>query len=303
MKTLRVALLHLRVGVMTDLQYRVNFALQVLQSLLALFTGLVVFALVYSHTTELNGWSQNELLVVLGVQIMMGGVIRAVVQPNMMRFTEEVRDGKLDHALTKPVDAQMLVSVRQVEVWQAVDILTGTGVIVVALVRLGADLGALDVLAFAAALAVGAVLLYCFWMLLATLAFWVVNMWHLPELFEGVFQTGRWPIGIYPPWLRFSVTFLVPIAFAVTVPAEAVTSRLEWQTLALAAGFAVVLFAAYALVLALRPARATPAHPREPAAAQTWHYGLVARWWAEFNLDGPGDRMVPTVRRGGSAGA
>jgi SAM-dependent methyltransferase len=23
------------------------------------------------------------------------------------------------------------------------------------------------------------------------------------------------------------------------------------------------------------------------AAPQTWHYGLVARWWAEFNLDGP----------------
>jgi SAM-dependent methyltransferase len=22
-------------------------------------------------------------------------------------------------------------------------------------------------------------------------------------------------------------------------------------------------------------------------AAQTWHYGLVARWWAEFNVDGP----------------
>jgi ABC-2 type transport system permease protein len=159
-----------------------------------------------------------------------------------MRFTEEVRDGKLDHALTKPVDAQMLVSVRQVEVWQAVDVLTGAGVVVVALLRLGGGLGVVDVLAFGAALAAGAVLLYCFWMLLATLAFWIVNMWHLPELFEGVFQTGRWPIGIYPPWLRFGVTFLVPIAFAVTVPAEAVTSRLEWQTLALAAGFAVVLF-------------------------------------------------------------
>ena len=23
------------------------------------------------------------------------------------------------------------------------------------------------------------------------------------------------------------------------------------------------------------------------AAAQTWHYGLVSRWWAEFNLGGP----------------
>src|SRR5262249_50981207 len=28
------------------------------------------------------------------------------------------------------------------------------------------------------------------------------------------------------------------------------------------------------------PATPTP----EP---QTWHYGVVARWWAEFNLDGP----------------
>ena len=162
MTTLRVALLHLRVGIMNDLQYRVNFALQLLQSALQLASGLVVFALVYSHTTELNGWSQNELLVVLGVQIMMAGVIHAVIQPNMMRFTGEVQDGKLDHALTKPVDAQMLVSVRQVEVWQAVDVLTGAGVIVVAMVRLGGDLGVLEVLAFAVALVFGAVLLYCF---------------------------------------------------------------------------------------------------------------------------------------------
>ena len=87
-------MLHLRIGVLNDLQYRVNFALQILQSLLALVTGLVVFSLVYSHTAELNGWTQNELLAVLGVQIMMAGVIHAVIQPNMMRLTEEVQRGE-----------------------------------------------------------------------------------------------------------------------------------------------------------------------------------------------------------------
>lgn len=40
------------------------------------------------------------------------------------------------------------------------------------------------------------------------------------------------------------VTFLVPIAFAVTVPAEALTSRLDWQTLGLAVVFSAALFAA-----------------------------------------------------------
>ncbi len=33
--------------------------------------------------------------------------------------------------------------------------------------------------------------------------------------------------------------------------------------------------------------------------AQTWHYGLVARWWAEFNLDGPEiDYFRPFVETG-----
>jgi ABC-2 type transport system permease protein len=63
-------------------------------------------------------------------------------------------------------------------------------------------------------------------------------MWFLADLFEGVYQTGRWPIGVYPGWLRYSLTYLVPIGFAVTVPAEAVTARLEWTTVALALGFA-----------------------------------------------------------------
>ena len=243
MTTLRVALVHLRIGVMNDLQYRVNFALQVLQSVLAVTVGLIVFQLVFSHTNELNGWTHSELLALLGVQAVMAGVIHAVIQPNMMRLTEEVQQGKLDHALTKPVDAQMLVSVREVQLWQAVDVVTGAVIIGVALAQIGGNMGALDMLAFAIALLLGAVLLYCFWLVLATGSFWVVRMWFLPELFEGIFQTGRWPVGIYPDWLRFGITFLVPIAFAITVPAEAVTSRLDWKTLVFAALFTVAAFA------------------------------------------------------------
>jgi ABC-2 type transport system permease protein len=130
-----------------------------------------------------------------------------------------------------------------VRVWSLVDVLTGAIVLGVGLSRISSDVSVADALAFAVALVLGAVLIYCFWLILATVAFRVVNMWHMVELFDGIFQTGRWPIGIYPPWLRFGVTFLVPVAFAVTVPAEALTSRLDWQTLLLAFVFAAALFA------------------------------------------------------------
>jgi ABC-2 type transport system permease protein len=160
----------------------------------------------------------------------------------MTRLIDEVRDGKLDQALTKPEDSQVLVSVREVRIWQAVDIVSGFVVLGVGLSRVTTNVGAADAAGFAVALALGAVLIYCFWLVIATCAFWVVNMWHAVELFDGVFQTGRWPVGIYPGWLRYSVTFLVPVAFAVTVPAEALTSRLDWTTLLVAVVFAVSLF-------------------------------------------------------------
>lgn len=64
---------------------------------------------------------------------------------------------------------------------------------------------------------------------------------EIHELFEGVYQSGRWPVTLYPDWLRVSLTFLVPIAFAVTVPAQALTGRLTPDVLALSAVFAVLL--------------------------------------------------------------
>jgi len=243
LRGLRLAWLYFRIGSMNELQYRANFFIQVLQSAVSVGTAIVVLALVYSHTTELNGWSESELLVVMGIQILLGGVIQTSIQPNMQRLMEEVRDGKLDFALTKPEDSQVLISVRDVRIWRVVDVFSGAAVVAYGVGGLDRSAGPADVLLFLAMLLVGAITIYCFWLVIATLAFWIVAAWNIIELFEGVYQTGRFPVSIYPGWLRVGVTFLVPIAFAITVPAEGVTSRLEWDTVALAVGFCVALFA------------------------------------------------------------
>jgi ABC-2 type transport system permease protein len=155
---------------------------------------------------------------------------------------QEVRDGKLDFALTKPEDSQLFVSVREVRIWRAVDVFAGALVLAYGINGLDQSVGAGDAALFAALLLVGALTIYCFWLFITTGAFWIVNTWSILELFEGVYQTGRFPVSIYPGWLRIGVTFLVPIAFAITVPAEAVTSRLDWSTVALAVGFCAALF-------------------------------------------------------------
>ncbi len=239
---------YLRIGIANELQYRVNFFIQLLQSLVALATGLIGLWLVFSHTTQLGGWSQPELLAVMGVYLLMGGLIQAAIQPNMQRLMNEIREGTLDFALTKPVDAQLLVSVREFRFWQLTDLLIGLGVLGVAVVQMRATVALWQALAFVAALVLGGVMIYSFWLILTTTAFWLIRVWELVNLFQGLYAAGRWPVTIYPDWLRLSLTFLVPVAFAVTVPAEALTQRLGPTTLLGALGLALGLAAVARLV-------------------------------------------------------
>ena len=237
---LYLALNYLRIGILNELQYRVNFFVQMGQSLVSLATGLIGLWLVFSHTSELNGWTRPELLAVMGIHILMGGVIQSSIQPNMGRLMEEIQMGTLDFALTKPADAQVLVSVREFRLWQLTDVLVGLVVLFVAVHQYQGAVGVWQSLAFMAALAMGAVLVYCFWLMLTTTAFWIVRVDEMVNLFQGLYAAGRYPVGIYPRWLRTGLTFLVPVAFAVTVPAEALTARLTPLTLLGTAGLTLL---------------------------------------------------------------
>jgi ABC-2 type transport system permease protein len=238
---LRLAGTFLRVGILNELQYRVNFAFSLVQSVISVGTSLAVLALVFANTSSLQGWSGGELLVVMGVYVLVGGVIKMIVQPNMQQLMTDVQQGTLDFVLTKPADGQLLVSVRRVQLWQGVDILVGAALIVVATIRLPGTVPLLDVLAFLVSLLLGTIAIYCFWLLLSTLAFWVTRLDPIVELFDGMYQAGRWPVSVYPGWLRVGFTVLVPLAFAVTVPASALTGRATGLLLLGSVGFTLAL--------------------------------------------------------------
>jgi ABC-2 type transport system permease protein len=233
-----------RVGVMNELQYRINFVLHLIESLLELGVGLLVLAVVFDYTDTLRGWTGSELLVIMGIFTLVRGLVLTFVQPNMQRLMAEIREGKLDYALTKPADAQTLISVRDVRFWNMTDTLVGLVVLVIGLARTSSEWSATDLAAFIAVLLLGLACLYCFWLMLATAAFWLIRMGEVEELFSGLYRAGQYPTGIYPGWLRIGLTFIVPLAFAVSVPAEALTNRLT-------IGSAVVALAATAVLVVL----------------------------------------------------
>lgn len=232
-----------RVSVLGELAYRANFFIQLFQSLVELVTALLGLAVVFSYTNTLGGWNPDEVLALVGVYFLVGGLIGLMIQPGMGKLIESVRDGTLDFTLAKPEDAQLLVSVQRIEIWKLIDIVLGFGVLGTALVRLGEHVGGWEALSFIVMLLAGAVIIYSFWLMLATLSFWFVRVENILEIFQSVYEAGRWPISLYPGWMRFALTFIIPIAFVTTVPAEALTGRLTTETLLGATVLAGLLFA------------------------------------------------------------
>ncbi|EHR52415.1 ABC-type uncharacterized transport system, permease component [Saccharomonospora marina XMU15] len=226
MVLLRLIGVHLRVSVLTELQYRANFFFSIAQSCMAVGTGLVVLSLVFSRIHRINGWSEPELLVVLGVFTMLGGVVKMVIRPAIRRYIDDVRDGTLDHILLKPADSQLLVGVRAVELWQGVDIITSVVLLTVGLSGVPRPITLAGVVLFGVSVLLSLVVVYCVLVMCGLTVFWLVQPQKILDVFDGLWSAGRWPVGIYPGWLRIGMTLLVPIGFAVTVPAEALLSRM-----------------------------------------------------------------------------
>ena len=241
MSYLRLLAAFFRVSIRGELAYRVNFFVQLFQSLLGLGIALGGLAVIFSFTDTLGGWRPDEVLALVGVYFLVGGMIGLVIQPGMEEFIESVRDGTLDFTLTKPEDAQLLISIRRVEIWKLIDIVLGFIVLGTALVRLGGKVGGGEAAVFVLMLAAGGLIIYSFWLILATLSFWFVRVENILVIFQSMYEAGRWPISLYPGWLRYGLTFIVPVAFATTIPAEALTSRLSGWTLLGAVALAAVL--------------------------------------------------------------
>ncbi len=241
MSYLRLLAAFFRVNLRSEMAYRVNFFVQLFQSLLDLGMSLAGLAVIFSFTDTLGGWRPDEVLALVGVYFLVGGIIGLLIQPGMEEFIESVRDGTLDFTLTKPEDAQLLVTIRRVDVWKLIDILMGIIVLGAALARLGGTIGLGQAALFVLMLVAGGFIIYSFWLILATLSFWFVRVENILVIFQSMYEAGRWPISLYPGWLRYGLTFVVPVAFAVTIPAEALTSRLRGWTLLGAVGAAAVL--------------------------------------------------------------
>lgn len=234
MQHLRLLKVFFQTSVQTDIEYRADFYTRILASLLGLLTTVGGIGLAYNYTPTIKGWSFAQVLVLLAVYYLMDGLIEMFVAPNMRNVMGQVRDGTLDFVLLKPVSAQFLASFRTVNVWRIVNVLVGIGLCIYTVSQLSLKVGIEQALMFVLTLGAGASIVYAFWLCLVTLTFWFVKIDNIEQIVWQAFEAGRYPIEIYPSWLKGALTYVLPVFFILTVPAQAFTGHLQWPSALLA---------------------------------------------------------------------
>ena len=227
MRCLRLLRLYAATSIQLDLEYRADFLINVVTAVISLGGGWIVLQVMFSHADSFGGWSFYEALALFGIYVVFEEFVAGILTLNLNRLPQLIQNGDLDFILLKPINSQFQVSVRRLPWMSLPTALFGLGVVAYA----SATLGTLNVgtaLATAALFASGVVIIYAIWTLLLTTAFWFVKVENVAEVFNAFFLAGRFPVTAFPAWVRFLLTFIVPVAFITTVPASAAIGRLSW---------------------------------------------------------------------------
>lgn len=224
----------LGVSLATAMQYRSNFIIEMVVGLLRDVARAAPLALVFWHRDDLGGWELPHALLVMAFFFFMSGIQSGIFEPNLGEAVDSIRTGTLDLLLMKPVDAQLLVSLRKFTPAALWDITAGGFLAAVALYELGLP-SPVDLVLAVGLFGTGVVAMYGLWLLAICVSFFFIRVDNLRFLLWSISDAGRWPIDVFTGAARFLLTALVPVALITSFPADALRGSWSLSTLLVAA--------------------------------------------------------------------
>ena len=114
-----------RASVLTQLQYRWDFIIQVVMAAFWVVWNVAPVILIFEIRPEIAGFRLPEAMLVISAFLILRALLEGIVNPNLLAVVEHIRNGTLDFILLKPADSQLLVSTSRLVPSKLVDLLAG----------------------------------------------------------------------------------------------------------------------------------------------------------------------------------
>ncbi len=206
-------------------EFRFNHIVGLIGALLHAVLSAATVEVLYRRGVGFPGWTIDASLLVLGLFSVITGILRMFLWPNWPAIVHHVATGTLDFVLLKPIDSQLQLSFSAISPWSATEILAGIGMVVYACVEIQPSIG--DVMLSLVPLSFGLIIIYSIWFAFATMSIWFVQVGHASLVLNAIVDSARYPSSAYPRAYRVVLTYVLPVTFLTTVPAEVVIGRID----------------------------------------------------------------------------
>ncbi len=200
----------------SKLAYRVDLVAGILTTFLVQGGTLAFYWVVQSRASALGGWSPSTVLFLFGVTAM-GLALAEGLFNGIWHLPTYVQDGYIDRLLLYPVRSLLFVLVSRPELHSIGNFIAGAGMVAMAFV-MSPPAGLAYALLPLWVVSTGVIYTAC----LVSVASWTFKIRGPlgPQYFVLLHLLGaaRYPIHIYPAWLKLVLLSVFPIGFATYLP-------------------------------------------------------------------------------------
>ncbi|EJQ32294.1 MULTISPECIES: ABC transporter permease [Bacillus] len=232
----------LKINLSNIMMYRVNFFLNILDSVVWFIVTLVFFNSIFDSFGNINGWNTNDIYLLIGTSELIKSLMFTLFINNLPYIPSLVNQGSLDQILFKPINSQFLVSLRKLDLGNLGNCLPAVLLISYALLQKGESVSIVNGFSFLGLLFLGIILSYSLWFILMTLSIWLTKVEGMHELFLGTMTLLRYPSSLYKGISRFVFLFVFPIVIVSNIPTYALIGRLELNDIFVLMGYSIGFF-------------------------------------------------------------
>lgn len=243
-KYFRVFLHFQKIGFMNRMQYRINFVVIIATVFIQIAINLAFIRVVFGFVNNISGWGYYQTLIVLASYLIIDGATWALTA-YVNGIDSHVRMGTLDGIILKPINTQFIVSFWRGDTENLGELATGVGLAVYSLSHLKINTRILleNISAYVLLIILALVIIYSLSILVRSAVFWLMNSGGLFSIVMKITESSKYPIDIFfHKIVRGFFTFIIPLAFVATVPAEILTKGIDLKLIAMSVIMATLFF-------------------------------------------------------------
>ncbi len=217
---LRLFLTLYRYWLVRSLEFRSEVLGWSIHSILWGALALIGINVIFDNVQTIAGWQRNQVLILVVIYNIFDSLLWFFVLPSLLSLSEQIRTGRFDFVLTKPVASRFAASLQKFEFDNYPRVIVMALVLIIFLRQFGYLVTPLTLLGFFISLISGFVIFYSLFLVITSTSFWFIKAYSLEDIFSSLLGVGKFPVMIFEGGLRVVFLYLIPVGFAATFPTQ-----------------------------------------------------------------------------------